>query len=141
MTVGTPGSGPQLTVGNDRRITRIGRILRRYKLDELPQLINVLKGDMSLVGPRPEVPSYVALYRADQRDIILSIRPGITDNASLEFRNESELLSAAADPEAYYRQTILPRKCALYVEYAQCNNPLGDIQIIARTISLLLGRT
>ena len=137
MTVDAPGVGPQITIGNDRRITRVGRFLRRYKFDELPQLINVLKGEMSLVGPRPEVPAFVALYQPDQRDVILSVRPGITDNASLEFRNESELLSAAPDPEAYYRHTILPRKCALYVEYAKGNNAFRDLIIIAKTISVL----
>ena len=102
----------QLTVGADVRITRIGAFLRAHRLDELPQLIDVFLGDMSLVGPRPEVPRYVAHYPAALRDVVLSVRPGITDPASLRFRNESEQLAAAADPEREYIEVILPAKLA-----------------------------
>jgi lipopolysaccharide/colanic/teichoic acid biosynthesis glycosyltransferase len=104
MVVDAPARGPAVTAGNDRRITRAGQFLRRYKLDELPQLIDVLAGHMSLVGPRPEVPQYVALYPPATRELILSIRPGITDEASILFRDESELLSACADPHTTYVQ-------------------------------------
>ena len=102
--------GPQITVGADPRITRAGACLRRTKLDELPQLIDVLRGDMSLVGPRPEVPRYVALYPPALRDKVLSVRPGITDLASIEFRDESALLARAADPEREYVEVVMPAK-------------------------------
>ena len=104
--------GKLLTIGKDRRITRVGRFLRRYKLDELPQLLNVLKGDMSIVGSRPEVPCYVELYRS-QFSSILTMRPGITDLASLKFVDEAATLERAADPEEEYRKRILPEKIQL----------------------------
>ena len=126
--------GPLITSKGDVRITRVGALLRATKLDELPQLWNVMRGDMSLVGPRPEVPRYVALYPANMRDLVLSVRPGITDQAAIEFRNESELLAAAADPEVYYVTQILPRKLELYAQYAQRHSVVGDIRIILRTI-------
>lgn len=131
-----PG-GPLLTVGDDPRITRVGALLRRSKLDELPQLVNVLKGDMSLVGPRPEVPRYVALYPAHLRDLILSVRPGITDEASIEFSDESALLAGAADPERRYVEEILPRKLEIYARYAREHSLMGDLAILARTLSLV----
>lgn len=131
-------SGPLLTAGRDPRITRAGHWLRATKLDELPQLVNVLKGDMSLVGPRPEVAKYVALYPDDVRDVILSVRPGITDEAAIRFRNESELLGAAADPERYYIEEILPGKLALYVDYARRATLRGDVGLILRTLAALL---
>jgi lipopolysaccharide/colanic/teichoic acid biosynthesis glycosyltransferase len=127
-------SGPLITTAGDARITTVGAFLRRTKLDELPQLINVLKGDMSLVGPRPEVPKYVALYPADLREVILSVRPGITDEASIEFREESALLATADDPELRYIQEILPRKLELYAQYARHHSFLGDLGIILRTV-------
>ena len=99
MAADAPTRGPQLTIGEDARITRVGGFLRRHKLDELPQLIDVFVGNMSVVGPRPEVPSYVALYSPEDRDLVLSVRPGITDRASVEFKDESEILGAASDPE------------------------------------------
>ena len=139
MVVGAANCGPQITIGDDPRITTVGRFLRRFKLDEMPQLVNVLKGDMSLVGPRPELSVFVDLYPSAQRDLILSVRPGITDNASLEFHNESELLSNVEDPETYYRQVILPRKCNLYARYAESHTLFHDLVIIAKTISLLVG--
>src|SRR4051794_25699702 len=110
MTHSMVPSGPQITVGADARITQAGQFLRRSKLDELPQLIDVLLGRMSFVGPRPEVPRYVAIYPPQLRDKVLSVRPGITDIASLQFRNESELLAKASDPEREYREVVLPAK-------------------------------
>jgi lipopolysaccharide/colanic/teichoic acid biosynthesis glycosyltransferase len=125
--------GPSLTTESDGRITRIGRILRRTKLDELPQLWNALKGEMSLVGPRPEVPRYVQLYTPEQREI-LRCKPGITDLASLSFRDEQALLGAAANPEQFYVQHCIPRKLRLNQEYAERANLLGDTWIIVRTV-------
>ena len=130
-------AGPQITVGEDARITRSGRFIRAYKLDELPQLINVLLGDMSLVGPRPEVPRYVALYPADVREEVLSVRPGMTDLASVQYRSESTLLAASADPERTYVDTILPAKLALCRQYVRERNFLLDLKIIAMTVGIL----
>jgi lipopolysaccharide/colanic/teichoic acid biosynthesis glycosyltransferase len=130
--------GPLITVETDKRITPVGKFLRRYKLDELPQLTNVLAGDMSLVGPRPEVPRYVACYAPDVRTTVLSIRPGITDPASIEFRRESELLAAAPDPEYEYIHTILPLKLAYYERYVRERSFTGDLAIIARTLHAIL---
>lgn len=134
------GAGPLITVGGDRRITRVGALIRATKLDELPQLWNVLRGDMSLVGPRPEVPRYVALYSAEQRRIVLSVRPGITDEASIEFADESSRLGAAADPEACYANEILPLKIAMYEKYVASRSTLGDIGILIRTLLRLIRR-
>ena len=137
---GAPGvAGPALTVGADPRITRAGAFLRRTKLDELPQLIDVLVGDMSLVGPRPEVPQYVAAYPADVWAKVLSVRPGITDLASLQFRNESELLARAADPEREYREVVLPAKLRLAVDYVDHATLAGDLRLIGLTLRTLLG--
>ncbi len=123
-----------LTVGsNDSRITGIGRILRKYKLDELPQLWNVLKGEMSLVGPRPEVSRYVELYNIDQRRV-LSVKPGITDKASLLFFNENELLSQTDHPEQYYIDHVMPEKLRINLEYIDNQSFLLDLQIIFMTI-------
>ena len=132
MTNGA-GAGLPITVRGDRRVTPVGRLLRRTKLDELPQLINVLKGEMSLVGPRPEVPRYVAMFRKDYEAILL-IRPGITDEASMAFRDEETILSQAADPQETYLRDILPRKIALGRHYVQTRTFRGDLAIIARTI-------
>jgi len=134
MTHSAVPQGPQITIGADARITRAGQFLRRSKLDELPQLIDVLLGRMSFVGPRPEVPRYVAIYPPQLRDKVLSVRPGITDMASLQFRNESELLAAAADPERTYIEQILPRKLDLYVRYVRGRTLLGDMRIVLRTV-------
>ena len=133
--------GAKITVGGDDRITRCGRILRKYKLDELPQLINVLRGEMSLVGPRPEVPEYVSHYPAEIREIVLSVPPGITDYASLEFRNENDLLSGAADPQAVYVNEILPRKLEHYVRYVRNRSLLVDLSLIVRTILTIMRTT
>lgn len=128
-----------ITVGADPRITRAGAFLRRTKLDELAQLIDVLRGDMSLVGPRPEVPQYVASYPPDVRAKVLSVRPGITDPASLQFRNESELLAHAADPEREYREVVLPAKLRLAVEYVDHATLAGDLRLIGLTLRALIG--
>jgi len=128
---GRPG-GP-ITVSGDPRITRVGRWLRASKIDELPQLFNVLLGDMSLVGPRPEVPEYVDIFR-DRYARLLQVRPGITDPASLRYRNESALLAGAADPEVEYRQRILPDKLRLSIEYAERATLKTDIALIFQTL-------
>ena len=130
--------GKHITVGADLRITTIGRFLRKYKLDELPQLIDVLVGDMSLVGPRPEVPKYIDYYSDDEKHAVLSVKPGITDNASIEFRGENELLASAKDPEAAYINEVLPKKIALYRKYVKERSFFGDVAIIFKTISLII---
>jgi lipopolysaccharide/colanic/teichoic acid biosynthesis glycosyltransferase len=130
--IDTPGL--QLTVGADPRITRTGRWLRKYKLDELPQLIDVLQGSMSLVGPRPEVPKYVEYYSREQKDIVLSVRPGITDNASIEYRDENDILAESDNPEQDYIEKILPVKLGYYLRYVAERSMIGDIAIILRTV-------
>ena len=130
--------GKQITVGADSRITAVGNFLRKYKLDELPQLIDVLVGDMSLVGPRPEVPKYIDCYSDDEKHDVLSIKPGITDNASIEFRDESELLASSKDPEATYINEVLPKKIALYRKYVKERSFFGDVVIIFKTIFLIV---
>ena len=131
-------AGPQITVGADARITRSGRFIRAYKLDELPQLLNVLLGDMSIVGPRPEVPRYVALYPATVRDEVLSGRPGMTDWASVQYRSESALLAQSPDPERTYVETVLPAKLVLCQQYVRERSLLLDLKIIAMTLGILL---
>ena len=138
MVADAPALGLPLTVGDDARITRTGRWLRRTRLDELPQLIDVLIGDMSLVGPRPEVPRWVALYPAHLRDIVLSVRPGITDPSSLEFIAEATLLARAADPEREYVEVILPRKLQAAADYAARATLWTDVKVLARTAAVLL---
>jgi len=135
MIVDAEARGLQVTVGEDSRITRSGRFLRKYKLDELPQLIDVLLGDMSLVGPRPEVPKYVAHYPAGVRDLVLSVRPGITDTASIEFSNENEMLAGATDPEREYIERILPIKLEYCRNYVERRSLWLDARIIGRTIA------
>lgn len=127
-----------ITVGKDSRITRVGHILRQSKIDELPQLLNVLKGDMSLVGPRPEIPEYYALYPTSDREIISSVRPGITDRASIIYRNEAELLAEHPDPDLYYREVILPHKISIGAEYARTNSIKGDFKILIDTVRAVL---
>lgn len=125
--------GGQLTVGSaDKRITRVGYYLRKFKVDELPQLWNVLRGDMSMVGPRPEVPRYVALYTPEQRSV-LDVRPGITDYASLKYFSESDLLAASSDPEKTYIQEIMPAKLELNLQYIRTQSIPEDTKIIALT--------
>lgn len=140
MQVNAEAAGLQITVGQDPRITRAGSWLRRSKLDELPQLLNVLRGDMSMVGPRPEVPRYVALYPTDVRETVLSVRPGITDLASLAFRDESTLLAQSPDPERTYVEEILPTKLRYACDYVRQRSLWLDLRIIARTAMILLGR-
>lgn len=130
--------GLQITVGADVRVTRVGQWLRKYKLDELPQLLDVWQGHMSLVGPRPEVPRYVAYYPADVRDVVLSVRPGITDRASIEFKDENEILGRAADPHLAYLNEVLPIKQRYYLAYVQSRSFWGDIAIILATLRALV---
>ncbi|MGH6839159.1 MAG: sugar transferase [Methylocella sp.] len=137
MVAAAPRLGTAITVLADSRITRIGDFLRRFKLDELPQLINVLMGNMSLVGPRPEVPEFMNLYTPEQRAIILSLRPGMTDYASILFRDESSLLDGPGDPVEFYRSTIMPIKFAYYERYTKDVGLLNDLRIIVATVCLL----
>lgn len=130
--------GLQITVGADARVTRVGQWLRKYKIDELPQLLDVWLGNMSLVGPRPEVPRYVACYPADVRDLVLSVRPGITDKASIEFKDENEILGRSVDPNKAYIEEVLPIKLRYYIEYAKNHSLLGDISLILTTIKALI---
>lgn len=129
--------GGQLTVGRDPRVTRIGHYLRASKLDELPQLINVVRGDMSLVGPRPEVPRYVALYSEDQRRV-LDVRPGITDPASVVYRNESDLMADQSDPESFYVDVLMPEKLRLNLEYQERRTLASDITVIFDTLKAVV---
>ena len=126
--------GLQLTVGSDPRITGTGQWLRKYKLDELPQLIDVIQGSMSLVGPRPEVPGYVAHYPEALKQVVLSVRPGITDNASIEYRDENAMLAKSDNPERDYIEKILPVKLDYYRRYVLERSLPGDIAIILRTL-------
>lgn len=127
----------QLTVGmRDSRITTVGYTLRKYKIDELPQLFNILLGDMSVVGPRPEVPKYVQMYNAEQRRV-LEVRPGLTDYASLEYFKENDLLAASSDPERTYIEEIMPAKLALNLRYIREMNLATDVRIIVRTIQAI----
>ena len=133
MRVGSD-KGRQITVGErDPRITRSGYFIRRYKIDELPQLINVFLGDMAIVGPRPEVRKYVDLYSEEQRKVF-QVRPGITDLASIKYRNENELLSQVDDPDTYYIDVIMPDKLTINLEYIRHQSFMGDIKIIFNTL-------
>ena len=138
MVLDAEKKGKQITVGADSRITTVGSFLRKYKLDEIPQLIDVLAGDMSLVGPRPEVLKYIDCYSDDEKHDVLSVKPGITDNASIEFRNENELLASSNDPEATYINEVLPKKIALYRKYVRECSFFGDVAIIFKTIFLII---
>jgi len=141
MVVDADQRGPQITAGGDPRITRVGRLLRKTKLDELPQLWNVIRGDMSLVGPRPEVPRYVESYRPEWQKLF-SVRPGITDLASLTFRDEESLLAAAHDRDRAYREVIMPMKLELALEGVERSSIANDLRIIARTaLSIVQYRT
>lgn len=133
MRVDAEKLGPKVTVGADPRITRSGQFLRKSKLDELPQLFNVVMGQMSLVGPRPEVPEYVAHYPAEIHDKVLSVPPGITDLASIEFRNENAMLEGADDPVATYLTEIMPIKLDYYLSYVEQRSLWLDLKIIFRT--------
>ncbi len=127
-------SGPLITAQGDERVTGTGRFLRRWKLDELPQLWNVFTGDMSLVGPRPEVRKYVEMFPDDYREV-LKVRPGITDPASIAYRREDQLLADTDDPESKYLSEILPAKIAMAKEYVKTQSCWGDLKLIFRTIA------
>ncbi len=133
MVVDADKKGLSITVGRDSRITRVGAFLRKTKLDELAQLLNVLCGQMSFVGPRPEVPRYVELYTPYQRQVLL-VRPGITDYASIAYRNENDLLAGADDPEKMYIETIMPDKIELNMKYLREISPLADLRLILKTV-------
>ena len=133
MTADAPKSGPAITVGGDMRVTRTGRFIRKYKLDELPQLINVLKGDVSVVGPRPEVPKFVDIFRSDYKEI-LTIKPGITDYASIQYRDEESVLARYNNPEEGYIKEVLPAKIRLAKQYIREKSISVDIAIILKTL-------
>lgn len=136
MKVGADKMG-QITIGNDSRVTGFGKFLRKSKLDEMPQLINVLKGDMSVVGPRPEVQKYVSLYSAEQLKV-LSVRPGLTDVASIEYIDEQKLLGESDDPEKQYIEVVMPAKLALNLQYIERKSFFFDLRLIFRTIGKIL---
>jgi lipopolysaccharide/colanic/teichoic acid biosynthesis glycosyltransferase len=138
MFLDSEAKGRQITIGEDPRITWSGRLLRKYKLDELPQLLNVVKGEMSLVGPRPEVPRYVELYPEPLRSLVLSVPPGITDFASIEFKDENALLGQAADPENVYINDVLPVKLKYYVRYVTERSIWVDFKIILITLKSII---
>lgn len=138
MCIDAEAKGRQITVGNDPRITKSGTFLRKYKLDELPQLLNVIKGEMSLVGPRPEVPRYVAMYPEDTRQIVLSVPPGITDFASIEYKDENDILGSAVDPDKAYIEEILPAKLGYYLRYVQTRSLKLDFMLIVKTIRKII---
>ena len=134
MVVDAESKGLKITVGNDPRITNSGHFLRKYKLDELAQLFNVLNGSMSLVGPRPEVQEYIDVYPNDIRKKVLSVRPGITDFASIEFKDENQMLTKSTNPNKTYIEEILPIKQQYYIQYVNEQSLLLDIKLIVRTI-------
>jgi lipopolysaccharide/colanic/teichoic acid biosynthesis glycosyltransferase len=139
MGVRTAADDTALTLRADKRVTSVGAFLRKTKLDELPQLINVLSGDMSLVGPRPEVPEFMKFYSSEQRAIILAMRPGMTDYAAILFRDESSLLDQDSDPVTIYRYKIMPIKFGYYERYSREIGLLNDLRIILATVLLLAG--
>ncbi len=141
MVQNAPKLGGAITAGHDPRITRVGRLLRATKLDELPQLWNVLKGEMSLVGPRPEVAKYVQLWDPHLRDQVLSVRPGITGLTQIRYRHEETLLAQQPDPETYYREVLLPLKLQSDAEYVQRRTLLYDLYLILRTLLALFERS
>jgi lipopolysaccharide/colanic/teichoic acid biosynthesis glycosyltransferase len=132
MTAVQGANKPPITAAGDKRITRLGQLLRRYKLDELPQLINIIKGEMSFVGPRPELPEFVALFANDYADI-LRVRPGLTDYAAIRFRNEEDLLAASGDPVRTYVEVFLPQKIALYRQYLATRSMWVDLVLMVQT--------
>lgn len=138
MVVNADSQGLKITVGGDKRITGVGKVLRKTKLDELPQLFNVFAGQMSLVGPRPEVAEYVALYTPQQRKV-LTVRPGITDYASVCFRNENEILAEAEDPQKEYIERIMPLKLRYNAKYIEEMSVLTDLKILFMTVYVVLG--
>lgn len=139
MVPGASARGPLLTATGDSRVTRIGAWLRTQKLDELPQLFNVLRGEMTMVGPRPEVAKYVEMYTNEQRDVLQFV-PGITDRASILFANESDLLAAHEDPERFYIEKVVPEKIRINLEYANKATPVSDLGVVLETISHIVRR-
>jgi lipopolysaccharide/colanic/teichoic acid biosynthesis glycosyltransferase len=137
MLVNAEKMGPQITVGRDSRITALGRLLRKAKVDELPQLFNVLTGEMSLVGPRPEVPRYVSLYSQEQQRV-LELMPGITDPASIKYRHESEILAESPDPEMTYIEVIMPEKIKINLAYGLEATVLSDFKVVLKTLERLI---
>jgi lipopolysaccharide/colanic/teichoic acid biosynthesis glycosyltransferase len=137
MVAAAPNLGGALTTSGDSRITPVGAFIRWWKLDELPQLLNVLKGEMSLVGPRPEVRAFLDFYTPEQRASMLSVRPGMTDYAAILFRDESRFLDGKEDPVEVYRREIMPRKIACYERYVQELSVIGDLRIILATVTVL----
>jgi len=137
MTTDRARESAQFNAGDASRVTRLGRILRASKLDELPELINLIAGDMSVVGPRPEVPRYVRRYDPAMKRLVLSVRPGLTDWASIKYRDEEELLRESPDPERTYVEKILPDKLALASEYVRRVSLVEDVRIIARTLAVV----
>jgi lipopolysaccharide/colanic/teichoic acid biosynthesis glycosyltransferase len=133
MVTGSDQRGPNVTVGWDERITKIGRLLRKTKVDELPQLLNVLKGEMSLVGPRPEVKEYVDLYETEYRKL-LTVRPGITDPASIQYSAEESVLASSPNWEEDYRRRILPDKIKLSLQYVENHSVITDVYLILKTV-------
>jgi len=136
MVVNADSIGPSVTSGDDPRITEVGKFIRRTKIDELPQLLNVLKGDMSLVGPRPEVMKFVAKKR-DEYKKVLSVRPGITDNAAIEFRDEETIMNSYEDKEKAYLDIILPQKIKLYYNYIDNISFVNDLKLILQTLKVI----
>jgi lipopolysaccharide/colanic/teichoic acid biosynthesis glycosyltransferase len=136
MVVDADKIGPSVTSGDDPRITEVGKFIRKTKIDELPQLLNVLKGDMSLVGPRPEVMKFVEKKR-DEYKKVLSVRPGITDNAAIEFRDEETIMNQYEDKEKAYLDIILPKKIKLYYNYIDDITFLNDIKLILKTLKVI----
>ena len=137
MVVDADKKGGPSTSDDDPRITKIGKVLRKYKLDEIPQLINVLKGEMSIVGPRPEVPQEVATYSDEEKRILL-VKPGMTDYASILFNNEGEILKGSSDPHQTYREKIRPEKLRLALQYVDNNSFLVDLNIIIKTVAIII---
>ena len=140
MAVDAPTRGPQITLNADARVTSVGRRLRQYRLDELPQLIDVLRGRMSLVGPRPEVPHFVAHYPEALRVAVLAVRPGLTDPAAIAHLDEAALLAGATDPEQTYIERILPAKLCMQAEYASRATLLSDLGVLVQTLATLVRR-
>ncbi len=138
MCLDAEANGRQITVGEDPRITRSGKFLRHYKLDELPQLLNVISGEMSLVGPRPEVPRYVALYPSDVRKQVLSVPPGITDYASIEYKDENAILGRAVDPDRAYIEEVMPVKLCYYQRYVAERSLWVDFKLIMKTLKAII---
>lgn len=139
MKINSDSPSGSFDAGDRSRVTKVGKVLRKTKLDELPQLFNVLKGDMSIVGPRPEVEQYIEVY-PERWAIVCKVKPGITDNASIEFRNEEEILVKSQDPQMTYIEEILPRKLIFYEQYVRVHSFLGDLKIILKTIYVIISK-